>query len=618
MIGQVLGGRYKITELIGSGGMAQVFRAQDTVLGRIVAVKLMLPQFATDDEFKTRFRQEASAIANLQSPFIVNVYDWGEEGQNYYIVMEFVRGTNLKTGMKLHGALNQRKVAEIGMQVCQSLSVAHNQDIVHRDIKPQNIMVQPDGNVKVMDFGIAHAKNTLKDKTTNVLGTAHYISPEQAQGKDVGQQSDLYSLGCCLYEAATGKLPFDGDDAVSVAMKQVNEIPPLPSTINQNIDPNLERIIMHAIEKDPKRRYSTANEMRDDLVAFLNGSVPRSGAGVSATQVIPSAVAAGAAIGVGAAGDLNSKSAKNFNATNNTKKKSRKSTVIAIISLVILIAVGVFFLVQCMGSETVPDVRGMSKDEGITTIRNTGFDVGSIKYQNDDSVEENRIVETNPKVGSKVEKGQKIDLILSSGKEDVAVPDLKGMTQDQAKKSLETLGLSMQVGEFKYSSDVAEDHVCGQNPSAGDKVHKGDTVIINLSKGQDKVSVPDVRGMTQANATNTLQSMGFNVNVTKEKSSSVAAGNAISQSPTAGTKAERGSTVTIVVSNGSEQVAVPSVVGKTVAEATSILQSAGFNITFMGNSSSSAKIIAQSPSGGTADKGSTVTITGQEQKNTIE
>ncbi|MCF0104620.1 MAG: serine/threonine protein kinase, partial [Eggerthellaceae bacterium] len=323
MIGQVLGGRYKITELIGSGGMAQVFRAQDTVLGRIVAVKLMLPQFATDEEFKSRFRQEASAIANLQSPFIVNVYDWGEEGQNYYIVMEFVRGSDLKTGIKQRGALNQRKVAEIGMQVCQALSVAHNQDIVHRDTKPQNIMVQPDGNVKVMDFGIAHAKNTLKNKTTNVLGTAHYISPEQAQGKDVGPQSDIYSLGCCLYEAATGKLPFDGDDAVSVAMKQVNEIPTLPSTINKNIDPNLERIIMHAMEKDPKKRYATVNEMRDDLIAFLNGSSPRAGEDVSATQVIPVADA-GAAMGATAVGDPNSKNVKNFNVANNNKKKSKK------------------------------------------------------------------------------------------------------------------------------------------------------------------------------------------------------------------------------------------------------------------------------------------------------
>ena len=607
MIGQVLGGRYKITELIGSGGMAQVFRAQDTVLGRIVAVKVMLPQFATDEEFKSRFKQEASAIANLQSPFIVNVYDWGEEGQNYYIVMEFVRGSDLKTGIKQRGALNQRKVAEIGMQVCQALSVAHNQDIMHRDIKPQNIMVQPDGNVKVMDFGIAHAKNTLKDKTTNVLGTAHYISPEQAQGKDVGPQSDIYSLGVCLYEAATGKLPFDGDDAVSVAMKQVNEMPPLPSSINPKIDPNLERIIMHAMEKDPKQRYATVNEMRDDLIAFLNGSAPSAGAGIGATQVIPAA-AAGAAM---AAAGQNPQNAKNFNAANNTKKKSKKPIVAAVISLIVVIAVVVFFLVQCMGAKTVPDVYNMTKDEAVTTIKNAGFEVGKIEYTYSDTVEEDRVVKTNPNIGTMVQGGQKIDIILSSGKEDVPVPDLKGMTQDQAKKALEQVGLSMQIGESKFSSDVKEGCVVDQSPSAGEKAHKGDTIIINLSKGQDQVTVPDVRGMTQASATNTLQSMGLNVNVSRDKSSSVAAGNVISQNPSAGNKVEKGSTVTIVVSDGAESASIPNVVGKTVGEATSILQAAGFNVSVSGNTSSGATVVSQSPSGGTASKGSTITITGQ-------
>ena len=217
----------------------------------MVAVKVMLPQYAADPAFTQRFRQEAASAANLQSPYIVNVYDWGQDSGTYYIVMEYVRGSDLKTAIKERGAINQRKVAEIGSQVCQALSVAHNLDIIHRDIKPQNIMIQPDGNVKVMDFGIARAKNSVKTQTSSVLGTAHYVSPEQAQGKELTYASDIYSLGIVLYEAATGKLPFDGPDAVSVAMKQVQEQPVPPSQVNPAIDAALEDIIMKALDKKP-------------------------------------------------------------------------------------------------------------------------------------------------------------------------------------------------------------------------------------------------------------------------------------------------------------------------------------------------------------------------------
>ena len=271
LTGRKLNNRYIMGDRIGLGGMAEVYQGQDTVLGRTVAVKVMLPQYAEDPQFTARFRQEAAAAANLQSPYIVNVYDWGQEANTSFIVMEYVRGSDLKTAITQRGAINQRKVAEIGSQVCQALSVAHGLDIIHRDIKPQNIMVQPDGNVKVMDFGIARAKNSVMAKTEAVLGTAHYISPEQAQGKELSAASDIYSLGIVLYEAATGKLPFDGPDAVSVAMKQVNEQPVPLRDLNPQIDPNLEAIIMKAMAKRPEDRFSTAREMRRSLNDFLAG-----------------------------------------------------------------------------------------------------------------------------------------------------------------------------------------------------------------------------------------------------------------------------------------------------------------------------------------------------------
>ena len=271
MTGRTLSNRYLVGERVGIGGMAEVYQGQDRVLGCTVAIKIMLPQYAEDENFRTRFRQEAAAAANLQSPYIVNVYDWGQDTDTSFIVMEFVRGSDLKTAIQQRGAINQRKVAEIGSQVCQALAVAHGLDIIHRDIKPQNIMVQPDGNVKVMDFGIARAKNSVMAKTSAVLGTAHYISPEQAQGKELTSASDIYSLGIVLYEAATGKLPFDGPDAVSVALKQVQDQAVPPREINPAIDPALESIIMKAIAKDPRDRFATARDMRSALNDFLAG-----------------------------------------------------------------------------------------------------------------------------------------------------------------------------------------------------------------------------------------------------------------------------------------------------------------------------------------------------------
>ena len=271
MVGRTFNNRYTLTERVGLGGMAEVYRAQDNVLGRTVAVKVMLPQYAADPTFTKRFRQEAASAANLQSPYIVSIYDWGLDGETYYIVMEFLRGTDLKTAINERGAINQRKAAEIGSQIAQALSVAHEGGVIHRDIKPQNIMIQPDGNIKVMDFGIARAGDAGLSQTATVLGTAHYVSPEQAQGKELTGASDIYSLGVVLYEATTGKLPFDGQDAVSVAVKQVNELPAPPSTINPNIDPGLEAIIMKALEKDPNKRFKDASEMRHVLNDFLAG-----------------------------------------------------------------------------------------------------------------------------------------------------------------------------------------------------------------------------------------------------------------------------------------------------------------------------------------------------------
>jgi len=267
----IFGRRYKVTEKIGSGGMADVFKAVDEVLGRTVAVKVLHARYASDPNFVARFRQEAQAAANLSHPNIVNMYDWGRDGDTYYIVMEYVKGTDLKSLVTSQGPLDPRKVAEYGAQVCSALAVAHGYDIIHRDIKPQNIVLTPDGTIKVMDFGIARAGNTTMTQTGSVLGTAQYISPEQAQGKPLTPASDLYSLGVTLYELATGTLPFDGDTPVAVALKQVNDEPVPPRQVRASIPPALEAVILRALRKNPADRYASASEMRDDLQRVANG-----------------------------------------------------------------------------------------------------------------------------------------------------------------------------------------------------------------------------------------------------------------------------------------------------------------------------------------------------------
>lgn len=567
MTGRVFNNRYQITERIGIGGMAEVYRAQDNVLGRLVAVKVMLPQYAADPNFTQRFKQEAAAAANLQSPYIVNVYDWGQDDGTYYIVMEFVRGSDLKTAINERGAINQRKVAEIGSQVCQALTVAHNLDIIHRDIKPQNIMVQPDGNVKVMDFGIARAKNSVMTQTSSVLGTAHYISPEQAQGKELTAASDIYSLGIVLYEAATGRLPFDGPDAVSVAMKQVNDLPAPPREINPDIDPGLEAIIMRAMAKNPAERFATAQDMRYALNDYLAGRPVNAGSFTSAETAVmggvvpPMAVADGTAVmpamggnGVKPAGTSNG--GKNFR-VDDGKKKSNKKTIGIVIGIIAALAVVGIAAYALMGGfatgDPVPDVTGKTVEEATAELKAAGFEMGTADQKYDEKVEAGKIISQDPKAGDKREKGSKINVVVSQGIEQITVPDLTGKSLEEAKQLLKDKGLVPSVGEPKYSDSIEKGLVVGSNPAAGAKVNKGDTVEYYQSLGTEGSEVPNVVGKREGEAVATLNNVDFNVTTDYASSDTVAEGLVISQNPGAGKTLKPGETVNIVVSTGKDK-----------------------------------------------------------------
>ena len=589
MIGRVFSNRYQLTERIGIGGMAEVYQAQDQVLGRRVAVKVMLPQYAADKEFTDRFRQEAAAAANLQSPFIVNVYDWGQDNGVYYIVMEYVRGSDLKTAIKQRGAINQRKVAEIGAQVCQALSVAHNQDIIHRDIKPQNIMVQPDGNVKVMDFGIARAKNSLSSKTSAVLGTAHYISPEQAQGQELTAASDIYSLGVVMYEAVTGTLPFDGPDSVSVALKQVNDYPIPPSQVNPDIDLDLEDIILQAMEKDPKDRYATASDMKRAINDYLSG---RTAAAYEQTHMMAAAYGpddayakqpdygdygyndyapygydpGNTSVLPAKATDQSGKvypQRSTYAASETVDKKEGRGKKIALGILGGLIALALLALAANLFLNrpgTIPNVTGQTVDQAVATLKSAGFEKGSQEEVFSDTIEAGKVVSTDPAPGTEADPGTKVNLSVSKGKEQVSVPDIKGMTESEAKQRLIDSGFKSAAGTAQNSATVPEGSVISQSPEAGSNVDKGATITYVLSKGPEKGTVPNVVGMDEGAATSSIEAAGFFTQTNYEHSSTVAIGSVISQSPDPGTELDKGNAVNIVVSQGPSSHAVTGLV----------------------------------------------------------
>ena len=628
MADRVLGGRYQVLDKVGTVGMATVYRGMDQVLGRTVAIKTMLPQYATDPSFAARFKQEAQAAAALNSPYIVSVYDWGKDGDTYYIIMEYLRGTDLKSGIRKHGALDCKKVAQIGSQIAQALSVAHNHDIIHRDIKPQNIMVQPDGNIKVMDFGIARAKNSHLTTDNSVLGTAHYVSPEQTQGKPLGPTTDLYSLGIVMYEAATGRVPFDGDNAVTVAMKQVTEQPVPPSQINPNVDPQLEAIILKCMQKDPKDRFQTADELYHTLHDYLAG---RMQAVNNATAMLPVAAATTPLAGRGSnstqsmprmqsTGRMRPQSATEQAAQEEEErqKKQKRNRVLAIVGAIVGIVVVALIVVSVLGSGSkaysVPNLLGLTQDEAQAQLDadGHGFQIGNVSEQYSSSVEEGKIIEQTPGAGRTATEGSRIDIVVSKGEEpaaSVTVPDLTNCTPSEAQDLLNKYGLKGQAGDSVYNADVEVGHVAEQEPAAGSSAKAGDTITYHLSQGAEQVSVPNVVGDSQSSATSTLQNAGFEVSVTQSSSSSVEKGNVISTNPSAGTSADKGSTVTITVSTGPSSVSVPNVVGYDEASAEAALKNAGFGVSVTTEQSSSVakgRVISQSAS--TATAGSTITI----------
>ena len=634
MPGKVLGGRYQVQDRIGTGGMATVFRGRDDVLGRTVAIKTMLPQYATDPSFAARFKQEAQAAAALQSPYIVSVYDWGKDGDTYFIVMEYLRGTDLKSGIRKHGALDCKKVAQIGSQIAQALSVAHKHDIIHRDIKPQNIMVQPDGNIKVMDFGIARAKNSHLTQDNSVLGTAHYVSPEQTQGKELGPTTDIYSLGIVMYESATGQVPFKGDDAISVALKQVNEQPMPPSQLNPNVDPSLEAIILKCMQKDPAARFQTADELNRALRDYLAG---RLAAVAGATAAMTSPIAAGVTNklepGEGATAvspriqrdnryrpqTATEQAAEQEAERERKHSRNKKLGIFAAVALLAVIGAVVAALLNS-GTKNypIPNLSGLTKDQAIEAIEKDGHFQYKFSEQYDSNVEAGYVVDQNPNQGREFPEGTVINFTVSKGPEpaaSVTVPDLSNMTPEEAEAELAKYKLTGKSGNSEPSDDVEVGHVCRQSPGAGTSAKAGDTITYYLSSGPNEVEVPNVSGYSENNAKSTLKAAGFtDISVVYDNSDTVTSGLVVRTDPSAGTKTAANQTITVTVSTGpsDKRVDVPYVVGESYSDARYELASAGFNVTLADGCSANGTVTYQSVTS-KAEKGTTIVLTTKTQ-----
>ena len=612
--------RYVAQRLIARGGMAEVYLAHDQLLDRQVALKVLFPEYARDPSFVERFRREAQAAANLNDKNIVGIYDWGQEQGTYFIVMEYVDGRSLREILNEQGPLPAKQAAEIGAEIASALGYANAKGVVHRDVKPGNVLITTNGVVKVTDFGIARAGTSEQlTQVGNVMGTATYFSPEQAQGLPVDGRSDVYSLGVVLYEMVAGVTPFQGDNPVAVAYKHVREEPmPLDQRV-PDVPAEYAHIVTRCLAKDPAARYQTGADLEADLERFVSG-MPLAATPVTAmvtTVEGPTTATPVAAAAYSAAATQAVPAVAPRNGAQQTDDRNKKVTTAIIIMLAVILGIIVIALALFLnsssdrGTATVPNVVGQSFDSAKTNIEKAGFKVTRDDVASD-TVPLGQVVAQKPDAGTTIKKGGSVTLSVSIGPGDTTVPNVVGQSFDNANTLLTTAGFK--VAKLEQPSDqVPTGIIVSSNPAAGAKAAKGSPVTVTVSTGAQKVKVPNVVGQDQGTAANQLGQAGFSTKIVTAASDTVAAGKVIKTDPAAGTDLAKGSTVTVTVSSGPAKIAVPDVTGQTQANAVSTLSNAGFNVTVNTQSSSAAnagKVINQSPSAGTmADKGSTVTIT---------
>lgn len=550
---KVLAGRYELFDRIGEGGMSVVYKAKDKLLNRFVAIKILKPEFINDHKFIDSFRRESQNAASMSNPNIVNIYDVGREGNIHYIVMELVEGRALSDYIKEQGPMPYPKVIAISKQIASALAFAHKSHIIHRDVKPHNVMITPNGTAKITDFGIAKAVNsaTIVDNTDGIVGSVHYFSPEQARGGYVDEKSDIYSLGIVMYEMLTGQVPFDGDNPVNIALKHINDDITPPSQLVDGVPPALEHIIMKCTDKYPINRYASADELIQALnnIEFVSGLV--------GSDVL-------------------------------TGGRGRRDNA---------------------GKQPIAETEYVDGDDYIDEPDNKKKKKGSSKAR-----KKKRLMIIAIAAAAVLLLGI-IGAIAIFGGEEIDAPDFTGMTLEEAQTAAQEYDLKVKEGDEVVSEDVEKGKIVNQDPLPGEKIKTGSTVTVNISKGLGDGSVPDLTGKSVDDADEYLEAAGFELGSVSKKASEKKEGTILSQDPQGGTTVEKGSAINVVVSDGSlNKATVPYLIGKSVDEAKSALNAAGLNIGSVNseysNSAASGEVISQQYSANTQlKKNSTVSIT---------
>jgi serine/threonine-protein kinase len=654
--------RYEMQQRIGRGGMAEVYLARDILLDRLVAIKVLFPEYATDPLFVERFRREAQSAANLNHPNIVSVYDWGRSENTYFMAMEYVPGRTLAEALHDVGAISAMKAAEIGIEVAAALSFAHRNNVVHRDIKPGNILIGSSGQLKVADFGIARALGSASDSSLTqagaVMGTAAYFSPEQAQGAQPDPRSDLYSLGVVLYEMVAGRPPFLGDTPLAIAYKQVHEDPTPLHEFAPDVPRAFEAIVARLLTKDPDRRYATAEAVRDELRRFRDGvpvqaladilnaknNVPISEA---ATTVIPTATATTPLIGAGdgvTPGDgtptegatrvlprtmINSNPAfppgyteSDFLVHAEELKTRRVGLIVtAVLGSIVLIAalvLGALFLTsdrQTGVTIPLPNVVGFELQTAVTTLEDLGFEVVTVAEENTD-VEPNVVWSQAPEGGELLSQGSPVTITYNPSNAPIPVPDISGKTLLEARSALLNLGLIVGLVTYETHPTIPAEQIISTSPDSGEQVLGGATIDIVVSQGSGVVTIPNLQNQSLFTARSTLEGepYKFIVTVVEEASNTIEPGRVTRTGPSAGTQATREDAVTIYVSTGAVKVTVLPVEGLEEAEARDRLINSGLKVTIeyvivpAGNSNKGI-VISQNPSAGTeVNPGTTILL----------
>ncbi len=633
--GTVIDGRYEVLSRIGTGGMADVYLARDQLLGRQVAVKLLYHRFAEDQEFVERFRREASSAAGLSHPNVVAIFDRGEWDGTYYIAMEYLPGRSLKAVVREQGPLDPEAAIDIVIQILQAARFAHRRGVIHRDLKPHNVILDEEGRAKVTDFGIARAGASDMTLTGSIMGTAQYLSPEQAQGHAVSAASDIYAVGIVLYELLTGTVPFDGETAVTIALKQVSATPlppsavvshasthppgavvtdtPAPAPARGAIPPELDAVVLRALAKDPAERFADADEFIAAL-QHVRRSLPGAGERPPASPAVngPVAPVAATALLLASAAEAPPREDPEEAAR---RRRRRRWWIAGGVALALLAAGVALALLLPAGKRqvTVPNVVGRTATLATTELK--AADLVPIPSQAPSlTVAEGAVISVSPAAGSVVQRGAHVSVVVSTGPASVGVPDVRGLTGAEAEHKLEQAHFKPNV-QSRSSTSVASGKVISTEPSQGVPLLMGSPVTVFVSSGPMQVEVPEVIGQGEDEARGSLRAAGLHVGaVTKREEAGQAAGAVLAQTPSAGSSVRSGEAVNLVVAKASQEVAVPRVVGKKQERAEGELVGAGFVVKSSTRTVSSVAevglVLQQNPAGGTkAKRGATIKLT---------